>query len=292
MTATASREPRVLLGIAFMMLACSLLPVMNGLAQWLSPRYPTEQLVWARLAGQFAMMLALMLPTAGLLVFATRRPLLQLGRSCCQLASTGLYFVAIATVPLGKAAAISFLAPFIVALLAWPLLGERPQWRRMLAVAAAFGGVLVVIRPGAEGFQPASLLILASSSFYALYQVLTRKVATHDGAKTSTLWSALLGSVLLTLAAPFFWTAPASFADGLAFLALGALATGGHYCVARALSYGPAAVISPFQYWQIVGAVLMGVAVSGLWPDGGTMAGAAVIIAAGVVMAVTESRRR
>ncbi|WP_368416465.1 DMT family transporter [Falsiroseomonas sp.] len=292
MTDTGPREPRILLGIGFMMLAASFFPVMNGLVQWLSPRYPSEQIIWARISGQFVMMLALMLPGAGLMVFATRRPLLQIGRSFCQLSSTSLYFVAIATVPLAKAAAIGFLAPFIVALLAWPLLGEKPQLRRMLAVGAAFAGVLVVIRPGDDNFQPASLLILASSSFYALYQVLTRKVAPHDSAQTSTLWSSVVGCVVLTILVPFVWVTPATTADALAFLALGVLATAGHYCVARAMSYGQAAVISPFQYWQIVGSVLMGVAVTGLWPDWGTWAGAAVIIAAGVFMAVTEGRRR
>jgi len=83
-----------------------------------------------------------------------------------------------------------------------------------------------------------------------------------------------------------------SVVETQAFLALGGLATTGHYCVARAMSYGPAAVISPFQYWQIVGSVLMGVAVTGLWPDGGTWLGAAVNLAAGVFMAVNEGRRR
>ena len=292
MTDTGPREPRIMLGIAFMMLAASFFPVMNGLVQWLSPRYPSEQIIWARITGQFVLMLALMLPGAGLMVFATRRPTLQLGRSFCQLASTSLYFIAVASVPLAKAAAIGFIAPFIVALLAWPLLGEKPQLRRMLAVAAAFAGVLVVIRPGDESFQAASLLILLSASFYALYQVLTRKVAPHDSAQTSTLWSAVVGSAVLTLVVPFVWVTPANLADTLAFLALGGLATAGHYCVARAMSYGPAAVISPFQYWQIVGSVLMGVAITGLWPDGGTWIGAAVIIGAGVFMAVTEGRRR
>jgi drug/metabolite transporter (DMT)-like permease len=81
-------------------------------------------------------------------------------------------------VPLAKAAAIGFLAPFIVALLAWPLLGEQAKLRRMLAVAAAFLGVLV-------------------------------------------------GAVATTLPLAVFWTTPASGADAVAFLGLGALATAG-----------------------------------------------------------------
>ena len=292
MTSSSPREPRILLGIAFMLLAASLFPVMNGLVQWLSARYPSEQIVWARITGHLLVMLAVMLPSAGLRVLATRRPGLQIARSDCQLVSTGFYFTAVATVPLAKATAISFLAPFLVTLLAWPMLGERPRLNRLLAVATAFAGVLVVIRPGGETFQPGSILLLVAATAYAVYQVLTRKVAPHDGADTSALYSALLGAAVLTLAVPFFWTTPRSLADGLAFLALGGLGAAGHYCVARALSYGPAAVISPFQYWQIVGAVLMGLLVTGIWPDGTTWAGAAVIIGAGIWIAVVEGRRR
>ena len=287
----AAREPRILLGIGFMLLAASILPVMNGLVQWLSQRYPSEQIIWARITGQLLVMLALMLPRAGLGVFATRRPGLQATRSLLQVSATALYFVAVATVPLAKATTIGFLTPFVVALAAWPLLGEKPEARRLLAITIAFAGVLIAVRPGGAGFDPAILLILGNVAFNALYQVLTRKVSAYDRAETSVLWSALLGSVLTTLIVPFFWVTPADAADATAFLALGALAAAGHYCVARAFSYGPAAVIAPFHYWQIVGATLMGVAVTGLWPDGWTWAGAAVIVGAGVFLALAERRR-
>lgn len=292
MTPDPPREPRLPFGIGFMILAASILPMMNGLVQWLSARYPSEQIVWARITGQFVLMLVLMLPGSGLRAFATRRPALQLGRSLCQLTSTVCYFVALASVPLAKATAIGFLAPFLVALLAWPMLGERPRLRRMLAVAAAFIGVLVVIQPGGDAFQPASLLILGSASAYAVYQVLTRSVAPHDRADTSVLWSALVGALLTTLAVPLFWTMPGSIADAAGFLLVGALGAAAHYCVARAFSYGQAAVISPFQYWQIIGAVLAGAVATGFWPEGSTWVGAAIIVGAGIFLAVSESRRR
>ena len=288
----APHEQKVLLGIGFMLLAASILPVMNGVVQWLSLRYPSEQIVWARVAGHLVVMLLLTLPRSGVQAFATRKPLLQLGRSVCQLSSTVLYFTALVSLPLAKAAAIGFIGPFLVALLAWPMLGEKLRLPRMMAVLAAFVGVVVVMRPGGEAFQPASLLILASTVFHALYQVLTRMVAPYDRADTCVLWSALLGGVLLSMLVPFFWVTPTSLLDALAFLSLGVMGAGGHYFVVRAFSNGPAAVISPFHYWQIVGAVLIGVALTGLWPDAATWAGAAIVITAGVFLAVNEGRRR
>jgi drug/metabolite transporter (DMT)-like permease len=292
MTHPTPRETRILRGIAFMLLASSLFPVMNGLAQWLSQRYPSEQVIWARITGHLLIMLAVMLPRAGWRVFATRRPGLQVTRSLLQATSTSLYFVAIATVPLAKAASISFLSPFVIALLAWPILGERLKPLRMLAIAIAFAGVIVVIRPGGETFQLASLIILGNVACYSFYQVFTRMVSAVDRADTSALWSALVGAVATTALLPVFWTTPAGLGDALAFLALGALGAAGHWCVASALSHGPAAVIAPFQYWQIVGSVLMQLLLTGLWPDAATWLGAAIIVAAGVFMAVTEARGR
>lgn len=288
----APPEQRILLGIGFMLLACTVLPAMNGVVQWLSPRYPSEQLVWARIMGQLVIMLAIMLPANGLGVLATRQLGLQFARSVAQLASTALYFTALTMLPLAKAAVIGFTGPFLVALMAWPLLGERLKLGRMMAVAVAFAGVLVVIRPGGESFHPASLLVLAGAVTNALYQVLTRKVAAHDRTETCVLWSALVGAVALTFLVPFFWVTPQGLADWFGHVAIGAMATAGHYFLVRAFANGPAAVISPFYYWQIVSASLVGVAVTGLWPESATWSGAAIIIAAGVYLAISEGRRR
>ena len=137
------REQRILLGIGFMMLAASILPVMNGIVQWLNLRYPPEQVIWARITGHLLIMLVLMLPRAGLRVVATNRPALQFGRSLCQLSSTSLYFVGLVTLPLAKAAAVGFLAPFVVALLAWPLLGEPLGVAGLVGVALVSAGMIL-----------------------------------------------------------------------------------------------------------------------------------------------------
>jgi drug/metabolite transporter (DMT)-like permease len=117
-------------------------------------------------------------------------------------------------------------------------------------------------------------------------------VAPHDRPETSVLWSALLGGVVLTLAVPWFWTTPATLPDLAAFVAVGAIGAAGHYCVARAFGLGPAAVIAPFHYWQIVSATIMGVLLTGLWPEAATWLGAGIIISAGVFLAINEGRRR
>jgi drug/metabolite transporter (DMT)-like permease len=283
---------RLWLGIFFMCAATTLFPIMNGIVQVLSRDYPSEQIIWARTAGHLVIVLLLVVPRYGLGVLLTKRPGAQISRSLLLLASTTFFFFAVKEVPLAKAASISFMTPFFVTLLALPMLGERIDPKRLAAVIVGFLGVLVVIRPGSEVFQPASVLIVGSAFCYAVYQVFTRKVAGIDRPETSVMYSALIGTLVMTAVVPFVWTPPTNLTDLLLHLALGCLGAGGHWCVAKAMTYGQANVISPFQYWQMIGSVIVGYIISGLLPDAITWFGASIIIAAGVTIAITETRRR
>lgn len=288
-TGTAQRP---MLGILFMLLATSLFPVMNGLVKVLSAEYSSEQIIWARTASHLVFVLALFAPRYGLRLLRTVRPGVQIARSLVLLASTTCFFSGVKFIPLAEAASISFMSPFIVALLAVPYLGEKVSPVRLIAVAVGFCGVLVVIRPGTDVFRWASLLIVGSALCYATYQILTRKVAGYDRPETSVVYSALVGTLVMTLIVPFFWTTPKSLADAALLASLGVLGGLGHYCVARALTYATASVVSPFHYWQIVGSVLVGYLLFADLPDAYTWTGAALIIASGLFIGWRETRER
>ena len=292
-TAAPTAHDRTLLGVLFMCLASSLFPVMNGLVQVLSPRYPSEQIVWARVVSHMVFILALFGPRFGIVpLMRTTQPAWQFLRSIILLMSTFMFFNGVKHLELAKAASISFTAPFIVALLAWPMLGERMTASRFLAVALAFAGVLIVIRPGSDVFHWASLLILGSAACYALYQVVTRRVAGHDPPETSAAYSALVGTLVMTALMPLVWSPILSWSDAGLLFSLGMLGGLGHYFVARAMTCAQANIIVPFGYWQMVGSVAVGYAISGLLPDLSTWIGAAVIIAAGFYIAWRETRPR
>lgn len=286
-SATAHPAYRPLLGIAFMLTAASLFPVMNGLAKLMSQSYSSEQVVWARTVSHLVFVLALFVPQAGWRVVRTRRPGVQFLRSCMLIGSTFLYFTALKFVPLAQAASISFTAPLIVVMLAGPMLGEKVTLSRVAAVLAGFAGVLVVIRPGTAVFQWASLLILGTATCYAIYQVLTRRVAGFDTAETSAVYSALVGSLIMSLIVPFSWKTPGTLTDVLALAGLGVFGGLGHYCVARAMTYAPANFVSPFQYWQMVGSVVVGYLLFAEVPDAFTWLGAAMIVAAGIYVGIS-----
>ena len=290
--AVPPRQTSLLLGIFFMCAACTIFPVMNGMVQVLSRDYPSEQIIWARTAGHLVIVLALIVPRFGLGVLKSRKPWVQISRSLLLLASTTCFFFSVKHVPLAKAASISFTSPFFVTILALPMLGEKIGWQRLIAVLLGFLGVLVVIRPGAEVFQPAALGIMASAFFYAIYQILTRLVAGLDRPETSVMYSGLIGTLVMCGVIPFFWVPIQSLGDLSWHVTLGILGAAGHWCVAKAMTYGAANVISPFQYWQMLGAIAVGYAITGLWPDQWTWVGASIIIGAGLYIAITETRRR
>lgn len=276
------------MGILFMCTAASLFPMMNGLAKLMSQDYSSAQVVWARTLSHLVFMLLLFAPKAGARIFRTRRPGLQFVRSCMLIGSTFFYFTALKYVPVAQAASISFTAPLIVVLLAGPMLGEKITPNRLAAVLVAFAGVLVVIRPGAAVFHWASLLILGTATCYAIYQILTRKVANRDPPETSAVYSALLGSLLMSLVVPFAWRTPDSVVDTLLLTSLGILGGLGHYCVARAMTYAPANFVSPFQYWQMIGSVTVGYLLFSEIPDRYTWIGASLIIGAGIYIGLRE----
>jgi drug/metabolite transporter (DMT)-like permease len=279
-------------GILLMCAGVSMFPFMNAAVKLLGAQYPVTQIVWARFTGHLLVMLLVFLPQYGRRLLATRRPAVQIGRSLLMLVSNMMFVVAIARVPLATASAIGFTSPLIVTALSVPLLHESVGIRRWSAVAIGFAGALLVIRPGSGLHDPAVLLLLLSSAAYALYQIATRWVSFYDDAAIGIVFSALLGSLVMTTTLPFVFVMPETVLDVLLFASLGLLGGAGHYLVIRAFQSGPAAVIAPLGYVELIGTTILGYAIFGNFPDPWTWIGAAIIIASGLYIAFREQPRR
>jgi drug/metabolite transporter (DMT)-like permease len=270
----------------------AMFPFMNAAVKLLGARYPVPEIVWARFTGHLAVMLLVFLPQYGWRLLATRRPAVQIGRSLAMLASNALFVMAISRVPLATASAIGFTSPLIVTALSVPLLHESVGIRRWSAVMIGFAGALLVIRPGSGLHDRAVLLLLLGSAAYALYQIATRWVSFYDGAATGIVFTALLGSLAMSCFLPFVFVWPHGALDLALFASLGLLGGAGHYLVIRAFHSGPAAVIAPLGYIELIGTTTLGYVIFGNFPDLWTWVGAAVIIASGLYIAVRERKRR
>jgi drug/metabolite transporter (DMT)-like permease len=271
--------------------AAGLFALLNAAAKSLAEDFPLVELLWARTAGHLAFVTAAFGPRYGRRLFRTRHPVFQLARSLLLLGSTAFNFVALRFIGLATAATINFTAPCLVALLAVPLLGERVGVRRWVAIGAGFAGVLVVVRPGSDVAQLASLLSLGTAVCYAGYQVLTRRVVGTDPPETTVSYSALVGTAVTALLVPFAWVTPGSWTALGLLLSMGLTGGLGHYLVARAYMWAPASVVSPFNYVQLLGAASTGYLVFGDVPGPELWLGALLIIASGLWIAYAETRR-
>ena len=271
-----------------MCLAVSLFPFLNASVKYLSTDFAIPMLVWGRYVGHFAFMLIAFMPRHGINLFVTRNLKVQIWRSMLLLGSTTLYFTALGFIPLATAASVSFTAPFIVTALSVPLLGERVGWRRWAAVTVGFIGALIIIRPGSTTMHWAVFLVLGNSTCYALYQILTRKLAGHDHPATTITYTAIVGTLASSLVVPFFWQTLQHWLELLLFLTMGFVGGFGHYFVVKAFQYGEASVLAPLAYGQLIGATLLGYLVFGDFPDQWTWLGAAIIVACGLYIAYRE----
>jgi len=281
----------LLLGIMFICMSGITSPLMNGFAKLLGQHYNSMQVSWARAFGHVMFMLAVFVPRFGLRMLRTRRLGRHLVRSSSLFISNLSYFFAISFIPIGKAAAINMTGPLMVAALAWPMLGERTTPARVVAVMVGFLGTLVIIRPGTAVFHWAALFVIFSALMNGIYQIVTRQISDTEAAETSAIYSSVVGAFGMLLILPFVWITPANLTDLLMFCSMGVLGAISHYFVALALGFAPANIVTPFQYVQMLGSVLVGFIIFGDLPDAMTWLGAGIVIASGLYIGWTQTRR-
>jgi len=265
--------------------------IMDATIKTMLPRLPVPFLVWARWTFQVVAMLIWLGPTMGRGMVRTQRPRLQLLRGLLLISSSLCFFMALRSLPLAEATAINYTTPVLVILLAVLFLGERMTRPRIAFVVAGVVGMLLIVRPGADLFRGASLLVLCSASFYAVFQILTRVMAREDP-RVMLLYPALVGAAVMTVAWPFFGSRlELTWLDMAKLLMVGVLGTGGHFLLILAFQRAPASALTPFTYAHLVFATLVGWLVFGDFPDTLTLVGMAVIGGSGLLLTWHERRR-
>ncbi|MDP7548285.1 MAG: DMT family transporter [Alphaproteobacteria bacterium] len=267
-------------GIILMNAAMFLLAGMDGISKTLAQDYAVPQIRAVRVLIFCLFALASARPKSLKAAFRSHHPYLQIARSLIITIEVGVFIVAFRYLPLADAHAIAGIAPLLVTALAVPFLGEKVGLRRWSAIGLGFIGLLVIVRPGIGVFNPAALIPLGGACLWAVYQILVRKVA-EDSAATSLLYMAVIGAVVMTALAPFFWRPPD--AQGwLLLLALGVIGSLGHYVLIKAFQEAPASTLQPFHYVVLLWATAVGYVIFGDLPDTWTITGAAIIAASGL----------
>jgi drug/metabolite transporter (DMT)-like permease len=202
------------------------------------------------------------------------------------------FLAAITHLPLANTSAILQALPLLITLGAALAFREPVGWRRWLAIGAGFVGVLIIVRPGAAGFNQFSLLALTSVMFCAVRDLATKQIPTH----IPSLFITLLTTVTVTTAGAAIlvplggWTPPSGRALGLLALAA-VLVLIGYQCIIMALRAGDISAVAPFRYSALLWAMLLGYLVFGDVPDGMMVTGASIIVLSGLYAFYRERKR-
>ena len=272
------------IGIALVTVTTLMFATLDASAKWLVLSLPVLQVVWMRFLTHSLLSIAVFAPSIQGDLVRWRHPGLQLVRGLMLATMTALNFWALQYLQLAETGAMQFSVPILIALLSAWWLGERLDAKRWAAIAVGFAGVLVIIRPGSQGFHPAILLSALNAVLYALFNMMTRHLASSENPATTQLTSAVVATLVLTPFALWQWQTPATHLEWF-IMALAGLCGGiGHYFVAVAHRYATAAVLGPFLYQQIIYMCLFGWLVFGQMPDLAVVLGACVVVASGLYL--------
>ena len=277
-------------GGALMVVAMTIMPFNDALAKHLSAFYPALFIVWARFASHFLILLPIVWLRHGPAALWPRQSVLQILRGLVQVLSVVFFFTAITTIPLADAMALLLTAPILVTAFSPFILGEHVGSRRWAAVFAGFAGALILIRPGSGGLDTGSVLALCAGVCHALYNVLTRKISGSAPPLVTLAFSAVVGSVVMSVVVPFQWATPDI--EHIPLLAgVGLVAACGHFPLIRAFAYAPASILAPFLYIELIVATAIGYVWFDDFPDFWTWTGIAVIVGSGIYISWRERRK-
>ena len=272
MTLAAETPPRdrTLVGIGWMVLTTVLFVCVTVIVRHLGSDIPATQAAFIR----YGLGLVLILPAFRPLIGARLRPAVM-GR----FALRGLWFYAMARIPIAEVTALGYTAPIFVTIGAALCFGEALHMRRIMAVVAGFAGTVVILRPGFQEISPGHLAQLAAAPLFACSFLLAKGLTREYGSGLIVGMLSLFCTLTLLPGAILHWRAPSL--EEVAWLGLTAVfATAGHYTLTRAFEAAPLTVTQPLGFLQLVWAAILGVILFGEALDPFVILGGAVIIGA------------
>lgn len=276
-------------GAAFMMVAMAAFTMGDACMKALSALIPLYQAIALRGVITLVALVAIAQLTGGLrlgvLAGSWRIVLL---RSGAELLATITFFFALVRLPLATLSAVLQAVPLALTLAAALFLREPVGWRRMTAIVVGFVGVLLIIRPGPEGFSPWVVLALISMAAVVVRDLASRRLPPAVPSVSVALCAAIgvtLAGAVGSMAQPWVPVTPQA---GLLILAAAGLVIVGYVFVIRTMRLGEIAFTTQFRYTALVWAVALGWVVFGEWPDPLTLAGGAIVVGSGLFTLARE----
>lgn len=273
-------------GIALLVASLFFFAALDATAKYLTQNLPIPAVTWARYLVHCLLMLIFLAPRMGRRLLYTTRPMRQIVRALLLLGTTVFGYGALSRMPLAETTATFFIVPLLVSLLAGPMLGEKMTPKHWIAIFAGLGGVLLIARPGGSATIEGMMFVSGAAICHAFYQILTRQLAPTENNLAMLFYTALVGTVCMSAGLPFFWGSFEINANqGLLMIGLGVFGGIGHWLLISAFRWAPASLLAPFQYLQLIWAILLGVLVFNQWPDALSITGMLIIVGSGMLLA-------
>ena len=283
-----SKLPDNVRGAAWMMVSGVLFTIMATLVKELGRRYDPFQIGLFRSLFGLVVLLPLILPH-GLQALRTSRPVLHLARALCGVSAMAGGFYGLANLPLADVTAIGFGLPLFLIVTAVLFLGEKVRWRRWTATVVGFIGVVIMLRPGQGQVEVATLVVIGSTMLVSFAATMVKILTRTESTLTSLAWFGVVSTVTMAVPAALVWETPVGV-DWVLLILVGVLGACGQACIVRAYTVGEATAIAPFDYFKMIYAILVGIALFGEWPDEWTLTGAVIIVGSTLYIARREAR--
>ena len=274
------------MGILFVVLATLAFALADVATKHLAMLYPVPVVIAVRYLVNLGLLALFLWPRHRAGLWQAQRTWLVLLRGLCLAATSLTMGWALQLMPVGETVAIIYLAPFAVMLLAVPLLGERVSTIGWAGAAFGFVGVLLIARPGGSLDPMGVLFAVVNAGFSTAYHLLTRLLSRTETTVSMLFHTAWVGAaVFCALSVPSLGGFAPTVVDLGLMALLGGLATLGHFLFTAAYREAPASLLAPVNYLHLVWAGGLGWLVFGHLPDSWSLAGMAMVTAAGAAVA-------
>jgi drug/metabolite transporter (DMT)-like permease len=272
-------------GIITLIIATFFLALMDGVSRYMAELYDVLNINMFRfwIIGSFVILVGLRGRGVLASILKTKQPLAQIFRGLLFIASLLMAIYSYTKVGLIVTHALLAVFPLLTVLLSGVFLKEKITRIKLIAVGVGFLGVIIIINPINLQLSLVSVLPLISAVTFAIYAVLTRKVASTDNTETSFFWVSLVSAIAITIPSPLFYK-PIQFSDIYFLILLCMFSLVGHFMLTNAYRHAEASVLQPFSYFHLFFASLVGIIFFQDPLTISTIAGGSLIVFGGILI--------
>ena len=278
--ATSSKK-----GIITLIIATFFLALMDGMSRYMAELYDVLNINMFRfwIIGSFVILVSLRGRGVLRSILKTKQPFAQVSRGLLFISSLLMAIYSYTQVGLIVTHALMAVFPLLTVLLSGLFLEEKITRLKIVAVGVGFIGVTIIINPINLEFSFVSVLPLISAVTFAIYAVLTRKVASTDNTETSFFWVSLVSAIAITIPSPLFYK-PIQLSDLYFLILLCTFSLVGHFLLTNAYRHAEASVLQPFSYFHLFFASLVGIIFFQDPLTTSTVAGGGLIVFGGILI--------